>query len=63
MKIKRYQFYNKLNKLGKEIIINFIINLSSTKRKKYVYNTILIIINKYIKIIKYLIINKIINTL
>ena len=36
-------------------------NLLSNKRKNYVYNTIFIIINKYIKIIRYLIINKIIN--
>ena len=43
--------------------MNFIINLLSNKRKDYVYNAILIIINKYIKIIRYLIINKIINAL
>ena len=43
--------------------MNFITNLSLNKRKNYVYNTIFIIINKYIKIIKYLIINKIINAL
>ena len=43
--------------------MNFIINLSSNKRKNYIYNTIFIIIDKYIKIIKYLIINNIINAL
>ena len=38
-------------------------NLSLSKRNKYIYNIILIIINKYIKMIRYLLINKIIKVL
>ena len=38
----------------KKRIINFVINLSFNKRKEIVYNSILIIINRYIKIIKYI---------
>ena len=40
------------------MIINFIIDLLLSKSKKYVYNSILVIINRFIKIIKYLLINK-----
>ena len=37
--------------------MNFIIDLFSRKRDKVVYNSILIIIDKYTKIIKYLLIS------
>ena len=40
----------------KEIFMNFVIDLSSSKRDKIVYNSILIIIDKCTKIIKYLLI-------
>ena len=38
----------------KEIFMNFIINLSSNKRKNLVYNAIFMIIDKGIKMLKYL---------
>ena len=37
--------------------MNFIINLSLSKRDKIVYDLILVIIDKYIKMIKYLLIS------
>ena len=43
--------------------MNFIIDLSLNKRKEYIYNVILMIIDRYIKIIKYLLIIKKINIL
>ena len=58
IKIKRYRFYNELNALSrfnefKKNTISFIINLSLNKRQKNVCNAILIMINRYINIIKY----------
>ena len=41
--------------------MNFIIDLSFNKYRDKIYNVILIIINRFIKIIRYLIINTIIN--
>ena len=41
--------------------MNFITNLSSSRRRDCVYDTILIIVDRYIKIIKYLLIIKKIN--
>ena len=44
--MKKYWFYNELNilfksnKSWKEIIMNFITNLSSSKYKNYIYNAI-----------------------
>jgi hypothetical protein len=51
--------------LFKFIFINFIINLPLNKDLfiKTIYNLILIIINKYIKVFKYIICNKIIDAL
>ena len=43
--------------------MNFITDLSSNKRKKIIYDTILIIIDRYIKIIKYFFIIKKINAI
>ena len=43
-----------LFKSWKEIFINFIIKLSFSKYKNVVYNAILVMINRYIKIIRYL---------
>ena len=60
IKTSRYRFYDKLEflfisfKSWKEIFINFVIKLSFNKYKSVVYNAILVIINRYIKIIKYL---------
>ena len=60
IKVSRYKFYEKLNSLSvlemswKEIFMIFIIDLSSNKRKNVVYDTILMIIDKCTKIIKYL---------
>ena len=45
-------------KFWKKIIINFITNLFINKRYEIVYNSILIIINRYIKIIKYIFVIK-----
>jgi len=50
-----------LKKNLKKIILNFIINLSPNRRRDGVYDLILIIINKYIKIIRYFFIIKTIN--
>ena len=69
IKILRYKSYKKLNFLfisemsWKEIFMNFIIELCSSKRDKIVYDLIFMIIDKYIKIIKYLLINIKINVL
>ena len=60
IKASRHKLYNKLSFLSifrsfwKKIIINFITNLLSNKRKKVVYNFIFVIVNRCIKIIKYI---------
>ena len=43
-----------LFKSWKEIFINFVIKLSFNKYKNVVYDAILVIINRYIKMIRYL---------
>ena len=59
-KISRYKSYKKLNSLlalkksWKEIIINFITRLFSSKRRDVVYDFILMIVDRYIKMIKYI---------
>jgi hypothetical protein len=54
-----------LKGLFKSISINFIINLPPSKDPfiKTIYNLILIIINKYIKVFKYIAYNKTVNAL
>ena len=58
--ISRHKLYEELNSLSmfeiswKEIFINFIIDLSLSKRENVVYNAILVIVDKYTKMIKYL---------
>jgi hypothetical protein len=54
-----------LKRLFKSIFINFIINLPLNKDPliKTIYNLVLIIINKYIKVFKYITYNKIVNAL
>ncbi len=42
--------------------MNFIINLPLNKRYGRVYNTVLIVINKYIKILRYILTTKIIDS-
>jgi len=42
--------------------MNFITSLPLNKRYRRVYNTVLIIINKYIKILRYILITKIIDS-
>ena len=60
IKVSRYKFYKELNSLLmsevslKKNFINFIIDLSSSKREHVVYDIILVVIDKYIKMIKYL---------
>ena len=60
IKISRHKLYEKLNllfafkKSWKEIIMNFIMKLSSNKKRDVVYDSILMIINRYIKMIKYI---------
>ena len=63
IKVSRHKSYKKLNFLfifevsWKEIFMNFIIDLSSSKRDKVVYDLIFVIIDKCTKMIKYLSIN------
>ena len=63
IKVLRHKLYKKLSFLSilkvswKKIFMNFIIDLFLSKRDNVVYDLILIIINKYIKMIKYLSIN------
>jgi hypothetical protein len=54
-----------LKGLFKFIFINFIINLPLSKDPftKTIYNLILVIINKYIKVFKYITYNKTVNAL
>ena len=58
--MKRYRLYSKLVSLlillnpWKEIIIDFIIDLPLSKRNGCVYNTILVVIDRYTKIAYYL---------
>jgi hypothetical protein len=54
-----------LKGLFKSIFINFIIDLLPSKDPftKTIYNLVLVIINKYIKVFKYITYNKIINAL
>ena len=60
IKVSRHKFYEKLSSLlifkvlWKKIFMNFVIDLSSSKRDKIVYNSILMIVDKYTKMIKYL---------
>ena len=60
IKVSRHKFYEELSSLfvpevlWKEIFMNFIIDLSSSKRENVVYNAILLIVNKCTKMIKYL---------
>ena len=67
--MKRYRFYNKLRALSilkdlwKKIIINFITNLLLSKHKYCVYDAILIVVNRYIKITVYIFTIKKINTI
>ena len=58
-KISRHKLYKKLSSLfafkksWKEIIMNFVTKLFSSKRRGVVYDFILMIIDRYIKMIKY----------
>ena len=54
-----------LKGLFKSIFINFIINLPLNRNLfiKIVYNLVLVIINKYIKVFKYITYNKTVNAL
>ena len=69
VKVKRYRFYNELRALfilkgpWKEITMNFITNLLLSKYKHCVYDAILIVMNRYIKIIVYISIIKKINAI
>ena len=47
----------------KEISIDFITNLLSNKYRNCVYNTILVVVNRYIKILRYIPTTKKINTI
>ena len=60
IKVSRYKFYEELNSLfmlevsWKEVFINFIIDLLSSKREDIVYNIIFMIVNRCTTRIKYL---------
>ena len=62
IKISRHKSYKKLNSLfisevsWKKFFMNFVIDLSSSKRDKVIYDSILVIVDKCTKIIKYLLI-------
>jgi len=64
VKMKRHLSYDKLKSLfqltdsWKEITINFITDLSSSKWKEVVYDLILVIVNHYMKMMHYLSIKK-----
>jgi hypothetical protein len=63
-KTSRHLFYDDLQFLSlfqnswQEIIMNFIINLSSSKRSNDVYDFVLVIINRYIKMTFYIFVTK-----
>ena len=67
VKMKRHRSHDELSALlqssrsWKKITMNFITNLSSSRRRDCVYDAILIIVDKYIKIMRYLLITKKIN--
>ena len=48
------QFLSISKNLKKKIIMNFVIDLSSNKREKIVYDFIFVMINRCIKMIKYI---------
>ena len=60
IKVFKHKFYKKLNSLSvpevlwKEIFINFITDLPSSKREDVIYDAILVIVDKCTKMIKYL---------
>ena len=60
IEVSCYKFYKKLSSLcvfevfKKFFFMNFIIDLSSSKRDGVIYNAIFVIIDKYTKMIKYL---------
>ena len=60
IKVFHHKFYKELSSLSvlevlrKEIFMNFIIDLPSSKRDNVVYNAIFVIVDKCIKLIKYL---------
>ena len=60
IKASRHKSYDELTSLSiskkswKKIIMNFVIDLSSSKRKEVVYDSILIVVNRYIKMTKYI---------
>ncbi len=62
--MKHYLSYDELKSLSwftylwKEITMNFIIDLSSNKWKKVIYDLILVIVDYYMKMIHYLFIKK-----
>ncbi len=64
MKIKCHLSYDELRSLfqfidsWKEITMNFIINLSFNKWKKVIYNSILVIVDHYMKMTRYLFMKK-----
>ena len=67
VKVKRHRLYNELSALlqssrsWKKITMDFITNLSLSRRRDCVYDAILIIVDRYIKIMRYLSITKKIN--
>ncbi len=64
VKMKRHLSYDKLKSLlqltnsWKEITMNFITNLSSSKWKEVMYDSILVIVDHYMKMMRYLFMKK-----
>ena len=60
IKISRHKSYEKFkflsvsNEFWKKIIMNFVTNLSSNKRRDIIYDFIFVMMNRYIKMTKYL---------
>ena len=58
--MKRHRLYDELNafpqskELWKEIIMDFIINLPLSKRRGHVYDAIFVVVDRYIKMVRYL---------
>jgi hypothetical protein len=64
MQTRRHRLYGKfislfrLKKIWQDIVINFVIRLSLSFHKKIAYNFILIVINRYSKMVQYIPYNK-----
>ena len=69
MKIPRYRLYSELtsllrpNRLGEELSMDFITSLLPSKRNTRVFNTILVVVNRFSKLSTFILTITIVNTL